>query len=134
MFICIFFFFKQKTAYEMRISDWSSDACSSDLIGVERERIDRLARVHAVRGVPDRLELAEAADELGAVHRLQKLGPRLAVAMLAGERAAVGGAQPRGLSHEIAQIGEPRCGGEFEIYPSVRSVGRRVGERCWSGG
>src|SRR3546814_5400568 len=28
---CIFFFFKQKTAYEMRISDWSSDVCSSDL-------------------------------------------------------------------------------------------------------
>src|SRR3546814_2761396 len=27
-----FFFFKQKTAYEMRISDWSSDACSSDLL------------------------------------------------------------------------------------------------------
>src|SRR3546814_10759227 len=32
-----FFFFKQKTAYEMRISDWSSDVCSSDLeeVGVE---------------------------------------------------------------------------------------------------
>src|SRR3546814_1135283 len=30
MFI-LFFFFKQKTAYEMRISDWSSDVCSSDL-------------------------------------------------------------------------------------------------------
>src|SRR3546814_5735321 len=29
---CVFFFFKQKTAYEMRISDWSSDVCSSDLI------------------------------------------------------------------------------------------------------
>src|SRR3546814_20624591 len=28
---CCFFFFKQKTAYEMRISDWSSDVCSSDL-------------------------------------------------------------------------------------------------------
>src|SRR3546814_5736215 len=28
---CWFFFFKQKTAYEMRISDWSSDVCSSDL-------------------------------------------------------------------------------------------------------
>src|SRR3546814_1863628 len=28
-----FFFFKQKTAYEMRISDWSSDVCSSDLPG-----------------------------------------------------------------------------------------------------
>src|SRR3546814_11297432 len=30
----IFFFFKQKTAYEMRISDWSSDVCSSDLLNV----------------------------------------------------------------------------------------------------
>src|SRR3546814_7986474 len=29
----VFFFFKQKTAYEMRISDWSSDVCSSDLKG-----------------------------------------------------------------------------------------------------
>src|SRR3546814_9061394 len=28
----VFFFFKQKTAYEMRISDWSSDVCSSDLL------------------------------------------------------------------------------------------------------
>src|SRR3546814_6395124 len=28
---CLFCFFKQKTAYEMRISDWSSDVCSSDL-------------------------------------------------------------------------------------------------------
>src|SRR3546814_8036726 len=31
MCICFVFFFKQKTAYEMRISDWSSDVCSSDL-------------------------------------------------------------------------------------------------------
>src|SRR3546814_14373803 len=31
MCVCLFFFFKQKTAYEMRISDWSSDVCSSDL-------------------------------------------------------------------------------------------------------
>src|SRR3546814_2050230 len=30
--VCLLFFFKQKTAYEMRISDWSSDVCSSDLI------------------------------------------------------------------------------------------------------
>src|SRR3546814_6315328 len=29
---CGVFFFKQKTAYEMRISDWSSDVCSSDLL------------------------------------------------------------------------------------------------------
>src|SRR3546814_500318 len=40
MFSCVcvnsfFFFFKQKTAYEMRISDWSSDVCSSDLQDLE---------------------------------------------------------------------------------------------------
>src|SRR3546814_563196 len=33
MVCCLFFFFKQKTAYELRISDWSSDVCSSDLLG-----------------------------------------------------------------------------------------------------
>src|SRR3546814_9523403 len=36
----VFFFFKQKTAYEMRISDWSSDVCSSDLRAF-RSRGDR---------------------------------------------------------------------------------------------
>src|SRR3546814_10692491 len=34
-----FFFFKQKTAYEMRISDWSSDVCSSDLISASMQAI-----------------------------------------------------------------------------------------------
>src|SRR3546814_3371427 len=32
LFFCFVFLFKQKTAYEMRISDWSSDVCSSDLM------------------------------------------------------------------------------------------------------
>src|SRR3546814_5449420 len=36
-YVSVFFFFKQKTAYEMRISDWSSDVCSSDL----QEGLDR---------------------------------------------------------------------------------------------
>src|SRR3546814_12113080 len=36
--VCVFFFFfKQKTAYEMRISDWSSDVCSSDLAMIVRK-------------------------------------------------------------------------------------------------
>src|SRR3546814_7828871 len=35
MFGVVIFFFKQKTAYEMRISDWSSDVCSSDLLGIQ---------------------------------------------------------------------------------------------------
>src|SRR3546814_970367 len=35
----MFFFVKQKTAYEMRISDWSSDVCSSDLLAQQRLRL-----------------------------------------------------------------------------------------------
>src|SRR3546814_4335085 len=42
-----FFFFKQKTAYEMRISDWSSDVCSSDLLlaGERDAALEELARL-----------------------------------------------------------------------------------------
>src|SRR3546814_3070785 len=36
--VYVFFFFKQKTAYEMRISDWSSDVCSSDLVYASDEQ------------------------------------------------------------------------------------------------
>src|SRR3546814_3358416 len=47
MVFYFFFFFKQKTAYEMRISDWSSDVCSSDLdapvAGCRRRRHRRIA-------------------------------------------------------------------------------------------
>src|SRR3546814_3880062 len=39
MFCLVYiFFFKQKTAYELRISDWSSDVCSSDLAGENKDR------------------------------------------------------------------------------------------------
>src|SRR3546814_2920114 len=63
----LLFFFKQKTAYEMRISDWSSDVCSSDLVEVVRVagivtpdvQDDGVARHHGL-GVPhERLEQAE---------------------------------------------------------------------------
>src|SRR3546814_1860236 len=51
-FLCCvcFFFFKQKTAYEMRISDWSSDVCSSDLRG--RDPAGRVRGMGRVRSVP----------------------------------------------------------------------------------
>src|SRR3546814_7408411 len=54
MFSC-FFFFKQKTAYEMRISDWSSDVCSSDL----HYRINVRGRVPA-SNAQDRVVFADA--------------------------------------------------------------------------
>src|SRR3546814_7472896 len=54
------FCFKQKTAYEMRISDWSSDVCSSDLNAVEVEAPSRQADM--LRPVP--CEHARAVDRL----------------------------------------------------------------------
>src|SRR3546814_9651206 len=54
---CFFFFFKQKTAYEMRISDWSSDVCSSDLPADAQE-----------------LALAEIAADLHAGDALERFG------------------------------------------------------------
>src|SRR3546814_5224640 len=59
---CIFFFFfKQKTAYEMRISDWSSDECSSDLAlkGVDegvRNRFLGCMSQRAADGIRDEME------------------------------------------------------------------------------
>src|SRR3546814_16982721 len=61
----VFFVFKQKTAYEMRISDWSSDVCSSDLIKnavlpyVSRRAGQALARAQAQREVGSALNTAD---------------------------------------------------------------------------
>src|SRR3546814_1158565 len=70
MCVCVlFFFFKQKTAYEMRISDWSSDVCSSDLPRhdhqvdvVGAEDLDQLL---AVGGPVEPLAPDGAFDQLG---------------------------------------------------------------------
>src|SRR3546814_4018305 len=53
--VFVFFFFKQKTAYEMRISDWSLDLCSSDLTQSLSLVIDGVADVlgHSVMFIPD---------------------------------------------------------------------------------
>src|SRR3546814_1724733 len=45
IYLLVVFFFKQKTAYEMRISDWSSDVCSSDLLEGTGAKFDTLNRV-----------------------------------------------------------------------------------------
>src|SRR3546814_10397705 len=60
----LIFFFKQKTAYEMRISDWSSDVCSSDLYRDARPGFD-------LRGVERRTDAGQdrAPDERGAIER-----------------------------------------------------------------
>src|SRR3546814_1986861 len=63
--ICFFFCFKQKTAYEMRISDWSSDVCSSDLVvDLVADGVDLGVALHDLAG-----EVAVALD-----HRLDGAG------------------------------------------------------------
>src|SRR3546814_8166845 len=77
------FFFKQKTAYEMRISDWSSDVCSSDLIGAADGE-------EQARGEHDDAEAEIGGDGL---HRKDE------------ERRDEGEAQPQGVEAEISAHG-----------------------------
>src|SRR3546814_8447197 len=64
-----FFFFTQKTAYEMRISDWSSDVCSSDLLvhPLARGGIDGLARRGVDHAGMAAVEQAEEMDRVGQI-------------------------------------------------------------------
>src|SRR3546814_6377036 len=66
-----FFFFKQKTAYEMRISDWSSDVCSSYLVGWEA-LLNR--RSTTLRELP---ETAKAGLDAAGAARLMECYPTL---------------------------------------------------------
>src|SRR3546814_9989033 len=72
----VVFFFKQKTAYEMRISDWSSDVCSSDLL---LDPCLHLAFRQGALEAVDRLAVAEGIDR----------GNRLDLELLRQLRAAV---------------------------------------------
>src|SRR3546814_9433890 len=94
----LIFFFKQKTAYEMRISDWSSDVCSSDLRGAHPGDVPRLEGALPYRR---RLPLRRRAADAGG-------GPRAF-----GQRAAaVAGRALRG----------PRHGGHAGALPGLRSA------------
>src|SRR3546814_3080601 len=66
-----FFFFKQKTAYEMRISDWSSDVCSSDLVAVAAKRRLAVQRRRILRKIDDNRGIDRIARAECAGHRRQ---------------------------------------------------------------
>src|SRR3546814_5707953 len=68
-FFLFFFFFKQKTAYEMRISDWSSDVCSSDLAS-ERGACNSAPSTTGFAGGPP----PRAGEDLSAIDCGQPLG------------------------------------------------------------
>src|SRR3546814_9320433 len=106
------FFFKQKTAYEMRISDWSSDVCSSDLaraqglpLGLATDLTSGATRENAAplkewffNLYPPRRRLAI----VGAVHIAQLLVP---MARLAGYETTV--IDPRGMFAAAARFDQP---------------------------
>src|SRR3546814_9026721 len=99
----MFLFFMQKTAYEMRISDWSSDVCSSDL--VERQ--------HAGRRLGDAAEGADEVDLDDPVERVEREMPDAAFFLAAArglDRIAGAGAvdQDAFLTMRLARLGEGR--------------------------
>src|SRR3546814_8707860 len=94
MYLWIFFFFKQKTAYEMRISDWSSDVCSSDLDHL----VDEFEAL-AARQRPDLdVHIAELAVPAGLALEARVLLGRLADGLL------VGGLRARGVDLRLAEL------------------------------
>src|SRR3546814_1453557 len=94
---CVFFF-KQKTAYEMRISDWSSDVCSSDLNLPELLGIRKTAQCGHAIGESDVLGSRLTAH--GACSRLRVL--------LAQDARDVAGCEAE-LGELIRQIGRASC-------------------------
>src|SRR3546814_18381572 len=133
MFLCFFFFFKQKTAYEMRISDWSSDVCSSDL-GVARHSQGR-APVHPVKAYKNNeFLMSEAARGLRILceyaepeRRFRQTGVRTTVAFFGSARVRAGlGADGRTWYEETAKRAEKRA-----AWPQLgRASGR--GNECRS--
>src|SRR3546814_19869557 len=110
-----FFFFKQKTAYELRISDWSSDVCSSDL----RAREGREPRVAGARDLLDGARAAFGARlvERGGAHGEDELGVagrhrRDRVARVDRAREAIGALDRQDVAdlHHIEQRGDARIG------------------------
>src|SRR3546814_17220434 len=112
----VMFFFKQKTAYEMRISDWSSDVCSSDLAALpQRPGGKHLCRLERDPARPDRTagpRLGCRFDEPGEMARLrpQRRAERQRALEMRAERQFLG--QPH-------RDGHP-----------PRSEARRVGKGC----
>src|SRR3546814_6371973 len=79
LMLCVLFFFKQKTAYEMRISDWSSDVCSSDLGVLANEGQDAVQRLR--HGKCTRISRSRPRKRHG-LEKLQFVGVKLGIMIL----------------------------------------------------
>src|SRR3546814_3043451 len=113
-----FFFFKQKTAYEMRISDWSSDVCSSDLL-----ELDHLGRRR--RAATARFGIGEECAERAALAKLAEAAERQAITIgdLAMAIFRASGERP-----PVGAIGGP--GADREKILGQRPVAAEEAARC----
>src|SRR3546814_14322139 len=115
------FFFKQKTAYEMRISDWSSDVCSSDLgsgaVGVAPEPDGIIRRVPLLIEYQGKVFPSLAAEALRIA-----LGASTYVVKSAGASGVMSFGEATGIS-EIRN-------GDAIVPTDPRSEGRRVEKEC----
>src|SRR3546814_3268111 len=115
-FLFFLFVFKQKTAYEMRISDWSSDVCSSDLPGLSFDAFPASQPRRAVRGIGSS-DKGAAGDPSAAVFLDETyLGRPAAVAFDA---------------FDVERI-EVLKGPQGTLFGRNRSEERRVGKECVS--
>src|SRR3546814_16544169 len=97
-FCSVYFFFKQQTAYEMRISDWSSDVCSSDLIQIRRIRRSHFGTAEISGPVWDMMLDLMLAGAHGRVLSASDLATGAGVPLSSGLRMIASLAQ-RGLVH-----------------------------------
>src|SRR3546814_686327 len=122
VFTCCVFFFMQKTAYEMRISDWSSDVCSSDLlaeagnavpVGVVLPAVAVLAGIVGcdieVSDLIFGVDFADAADDVKVCTILHDVSPWVVSLLTHFEEAAVrrGQAEKRRV-HTVETVGAQR--------------------------
>src|SRR3546814_10395138 len=123
--ICFFFFFKQKTAYEMRISDWSSDVCSSDLWR---------KRYFSYSGTLSNPALLDARIQL--LDKMLAKGMTLSRSDLKASLDAMVRAGRQGEAVRIAMAANPSGSAGTSIYDPdfsrFRSEERRVGKECVS--
>src|SRR3546814_6374314 len=120
---CWRFFFKQKTAYEMRISDWSSDVCSSDLLDLDDNSLAENTRgAYPIDFIPNSSEknlgpvpkniIMLTADAFGVLPPIARLTPEQAMYhFLSGHTAKVAGTEigvtepERSEEHRVGKAG-----------------------------
>src|SRR3546814_17264208 len=117
-----FFFFKQKTAYEMRISDWSSDVCSSDLFPVD-DAVDEIDSVLVGRKRHQDTAIARGvaarADEFGLEAERRAIGDDFKI--------MIGEARKQRASRPLGDAGDRGLENAFIAQRAAADIGRAAG-------